>query len=438
MRGKRYNSPCRLLLAALVVAMLAFPGKSWAACCGAPDAACLCSQVGHMWTMGIIRDQNEKTRKHIVDTMRKYKDWLINDYFNNYIYQAVLEITQHLTVVGMYQMQLLGSFLDAKEMLEVQRLHQRLAAEAHRDYHPSAELCTIGTAARGLASSERNAQMHAATLARLSMDRQLGSVNTRGGESRNADRRNRLRTFKERYCDPSDNNGGLGSVCGAGAGALSSDTINKDVDFTRTVSLPRTLDFDFADNVLTDDETDIIALGEYLYAHDIPQRLTEALIKNPANHDDYLDWRSLVAKRGVAQNSYNAIVGMKSAGNEDFNNNTRYAAAVFAQLGVPQVDAEHLLASNAGQPSYYALMEVLAQKIYQDPEFYATLYDKPANVARKDVAMQAVGLMLDRDSYHSELRYESMLALMLEMELTEYQRAVQNRIDPLTEGGMRR
>lgn len=426
-----------------IIVLVSFPVKSYAVCCGtggAPDPLCGCTKLLHIWDRYVIQQEHQKTNKHIVDTIRRYKDWLINEYFNDYIYQAVLEITQHLTTVGMYQMQVFGTLLDAKEMLEVERLHQRLAAEAHRDYHPSAELCTIGTAARGLASSERNAQMHAGLLTRLSMDRQLGNVNTRAAESRAVDRVNRLRMFKERYCDPNDNNGGLGSVCGASGGAATpaSHTINKDVDFTRTLSLPRTLDLDFDDNVLTDDETDVIALGEYLYAHDVPQRLTKSLMENPGNHTDYLDWRSVVAKRGVAQNSYNAIVGMKSAGNEDYNNNVRYAAAIFAQLGVSQDEAELLLAGNAGQPSYYALMEVLSQKIYQDPEFYTTLYDKPANVSRKDVAMQAIGLMLDRDAYHSELRYESMLALALEMELIEYQRAVQNRINPLKEGGMKR
>ena len=85
------------------------------------------------------------------------------------------------------------------------------------------------------------------------------------------------------------------------------------------------------------------------------------------------------------------------------------------------------------RPSYYAQLEILAQKIYQDPEFFTDLYDKPANVLRKDVAMQAVNLMLERDMHKSELRSEMVLAVWLEMELMKYQRDVQNRLNALEE-----
>jgi len=410
---------------------VSMPSKAYALCCGGFDF-CICALLGHSFTRNHIEDENEDTRDFIHETMVRLRDWIINEYFNSYIYPALLNMTEQLTVIGMYQVQVIGTFLDAKEALEAQRVLQYLAAEAHRDYTPSAELCTIGTAARGLASAERNAQMNSAAMARLSMDRQLGNINTRASESAALDRQSRLLTFKDMYCDIHDNNDGLSSVC---TNNVQPETINKDIDFTRTISLPRTLDVDFDGNIQTFEETDVIALGEYLYAHTIPKRLTEAVLQNTKNHDDYLDWRSIVAKRSVAQNSYNSIVGMKATGNGGAN--TEYVAAVFEQLGLDQEDAEFMLSGDTDQPSYYALMEVLSQKIYQDPEFYTNLYDKPANVDRKDVALQAVGLMLDRDSYRSELRYESMLAVLLEMELIKYQRSIQNRIDPLTEGGLK-
>ena len=427
LKGKKIR---KLVMAVLLTAMLSIslPSRSYAVCCGSDG--CACSMIGHMATRGAMTALGQATEQFIINMMRRYKDWLINDYFNRYIYQAMLGMTTQLTTVGAAQVMQIGRMLDAKELLETQRLLERMTAQAHKDYTPSMEMCTIGTAARGLASSERNAQMSAQILSRLALDRQLGNVNTRASASAALDRNSRLRTFKEQYCDPHDNNDGLASVCSVALTGRE-NRINRDIDFTRTISLARTLDVDFADNVLTEHETDVVALGEYLYAHTIPKRLTTGVLKSLSNQDEYLDFRSIVAKRAVAQNSYNTIVGMKTAGNADYTSNTRFVAAVFTQLGMPQAEAEKFIAPG-DQPSYYALMEVLAQKIYQNDAFYTNLYDKPVNVKRKDVAMQAIGLMLDRDMYRSELRYETMLSLLLEMELIKYQRDVQNRLTPLS------
>ncbi len=462
----------KLLLTAFLVVGLCFavPHKAYAVCCGTDG--CVCSAIGHFINTQPLMDvmvhggriirisptlfsivqsvclgspacaaaalillstgREPGTAWFIRDLIRRYKDWVINDFFLYFIRPAILGFTQQLTATGMAQVLAVGLMLDAKEQLETQRVIERMTAQAHKDYRPAWELCTFGTAARGLASSERNAQMNAQVLSRLALDRQLGSVNTRASASAALDRNSRLRTFKEQYCDPRDNNNGLASVCLTPANGRE-DRINRDVDFTRTVSMARTLPINFSDTFLHDNETDLVALGEYLYGHNIPKRLTTAILKVPGNQDEYLDWRSIVAKRSVAQNSYNSIVGMKTAGNGDLLSNTIYVAAVFKQLGIPQPEAEYYLAPG-GQPSYYALMEILGQKIYQDDTFYTNLYDTPVNVKRKDVAMQAIGLMVDRDSYHSELRYESMLSVLLEMELIKYQRAVQNRLAPLKGG----
>lgn len=81
------------------------------------------------------------------------------------------------------------------------------------------------------------------------------------------------------------------------------------------------------------------------------------------------------------------------------------------------------------RPSYFAMLEVMAKKIYQQPEFFTNLYDTPANVRRKDVAMQAVDLIVGRDLYQSELRSEALYSLLLEMELSRYQEEIQARME---------
>ena len=64
----------------------------------------------------------------------------------------------------------------------------------------------------------------------------------------------------------------------------------------------------------------------------------------------------------------------------------------------------------------------------QNPKFFASLYDKPANVARKKVAMKAMELMLDRELLESELRQEMLLSVMLSGELNEKFRQVDRNL----------
>ena len=66
------------------------------------------------------------------------------------------------------------------------------------------------------------------------------------------------------------------------------------------------------------------------------------------------------------------------------------------------------------RPSYYAQMEVLTKKLYQHPNFYTNLYDKPANVDRIGASLDAIAIMHQRDRYESMLRREMLTALLVE------------------------
>lgn len=69
------------------------------------------------------------------------------------------------------------------------------------------------------------------------------------------------------------------------------------------------------------------------------------------------------------------------------------------------------------RPSYYAQMEVLTKKIYQHPNFFTNLYDKPANVDRIGASLDAIHLMNQRDRFESMLRREMVSAILVEHEL---------------------
>lgn len=366
--------------------------------------------------------------------MYDFEQWMVTTWFHDYVMPAMMNMAEFLTTVGLYQVQVFGQMLDAKDQMETERLMQSMAADAHARYQPDLDMCNIGTAARGLGAAHRNAEYTAFLLSQRSQDRQLGNNNGSGTEGRAGDRTDRVQLLKKRYCDIYENNPKIpppaSSFCGAVENAL---TVDRDIDYTRVIDTNLTLDADFSDGAVTSDEQDLIALEDNLFSHEIFDRLGNGVLELRDNQPIYLEARSVIAKRSVAENSFLAIAGMKSAGGGPSTNTAPYVAAVFQQMGVNAVESKLLVGTH---PSYYALLDVLASRIYQNPEFFVNLYDTPANVARKDVAMQAIDLMLGRDTYKSELRSEADMAVWLELELIQIQHnPVQNHIDWLEENG---
>jgi hypothetical protein len=86
------------------------------------------------------------------------------------------------------------------------------------------------------------------------------------------------------------------------------------------------------------------------------------------------------------------------------------------------------ISESSADASYYAILEILAKKIYQNPTFFAELYDTPANVTRKSAAMDAIELMLDRAIYESQLRREMAISALLATRIDQYKT---NRESPM-------
>ena len=245
--------------------------------------------------------------------------------------------------------------------------------------------------------------------------------------------------FKNTYCDPADNNGTLGAMCGGPGGPV--ERRNKDIDFTRFDNT-LTLDFDLTDNPgtlipfnlptpTTDDEEDVLALAYNLFSHDTFTRLPERHLQMDYAKDEFQEMRSLYAMRSVAFNSFAHLVGMRAAPSAPTGSNPPTIEAapfmrnIMTGMGLTQDEVDEFI---GGNPSYLAQMEVLTKKIYQTPEFYTNLYGKPENVERVGVTIQALTLMNDRDRYESSLRKEMLISLILELKLREHQREVNNEI----------
>jgi hypothetical protein len=406
---------------------------------------CGCSNSQSAQTRQHITNEHIFTNFFILDQFRYHQNWFFGangisiSFFHTHVLAALKMMTEQLVSVGMAQMAILGGFYDADVQIDTQRLFQKQTAQAHKDYHPSFQMCVFGTNARSLSASGRNGSFAGFAMAQKSIDRQLGMGAVAAAYSMEVEKKNRLEQFKTRYCDPRDNNNGFGELCGAGAGG---QTVNKDIDYTRTVELMSTLEVDFSDSNLTNDEQDIIALSNNLFSSDVMDGLSNAILDREQAANPFLEFRSLVAKRNVAESSFNAVIGLKAAGSADSQETLEYSRHILGQLGVvDRAEQERLIAGQSPtgaplrRPSYYAQMELMAQKIYQSPDFFTNLYDKPVNVTRKDVAMQAIGLMLNRDMFQSELRSEMVMSVILEDAIFAYQRDIQNRLNPLTEAG---
>ena len=350
---------------------------------------------------------------------------------NNYI-RALMLMTEQLNAVVMQQTLSIGQFFDAKLQLEAQRTHQELKAEAVKDYHPSEQMCRMGSYVRSLANTEQKAAANKYALNTVMMDRYKSSLNS-SSATPDIDFKARLHQYRTVYCNPKDNNNNLAFLCehdqdenlsnspvGApvpgGSGGPDVERINKDIDYTRTMDFPNTLDMDMTDMASSADEEDVIALAKNLYW---PKPLfygsdDQKLAKLTTG---YMESQRAIALNSIAHNSYTNIAAMKakaSAPTGTVEPGWTFMKTLMRDFGITDDEIEQLIGV---EPSYWAQMEVLTKKIYQSPHFYTNLYDKPVNVDRIGVTLDAIKLMQMRDYYNSLQRREILSAALLETEL---------------------
>jgi hypothetical protein len=392
--------------------------------------------------------------------MGEHEVWLQQILFAENLLPALMMMTQQFSQVMMRQTKTIGKFMDASIQLESQRHIQQLVAEAHKDYHTDVGMCIFGTNIRSLANADRRTEAMVDMMSARSIHRQLSTRDSLASDGKYQDMQSRLSHFRETYCDEDDNNKIRGTVInhvGAAVGAdtdtgltllnsngapncgLSANTLdanlkaNRDIDYTRLIEIPLTLDIDLPDNpgTPTDDEEDVLSMATYLYSNEVMDNFSPYLLDIEANQQDYLKYRSVVAKRSVAEASFYAIASLKARGNPGTTDDTfQYLQRLLYELGHPSNTMEDVYGEYPGgvHPSYLAQMEILAKNMYMRPEFYINLHGKVANLDRRSVAMQAIDLMLQRDTFKSFIRTEMVISQLLEMEVIDYNSDITNKI----------
>jgi hypothetical protein len=391
------------------------------------------------------QQQRDITTRFITGEFTFHRTWMVDVFFEQHLLPALMLFAEQISAAAMGQVVSVGMFLDAKHQLETQRLFQQMMAEAHKDYHPSEGMCTFGTNVRSLAASDRNVDLTAMGISNRVLQRELLSGSATAGGGQTSDYLSRIAQFRALYCNQEDNSQGLRLLCPNPSRALGRK--NNDINYTAVLESPLTLQLDFTaqgdpdhtantpPGTVSPDEEDVFALSANLYAHNVAPTIPQSFLSdengvaNPQGVNHYMNIRAIAAKRSVARNSFASIAAMKSQGEAEVQ---PYLHAIMREMGVSEAEVPRYLGT---RPSYYAQMEILTKKLYQNPSFYTELYDKPANVDRKLVSMQAIDLMQRRDIYRSVLRSEAILAVMLETALSEQQDKVSNEINRMTAEG---
>lgn len=351
-----------------------------------------------------------------------------------FVVTPMIMMGEQLSAVMYYWLLPVGAMLDAKIQLEIQRSHQELRAEAVKDYHPSEAMCRFGSFVKSVAQTEEKAQQNKQNLNRVLTERYSNTQSTSGTEGYETDVRARLFQFRLVYCDTHDNNNGLRGMCdhdqvsGGATGGTNVTRMNKDIDYTRTLNNPLTLNVNFTDTPATPtaDEEDVIALSRNLYW---PRTFSIALPEEVGDgYQLYLQARRYQAMQSVAHNSYISIVGDKSSTVDTLGADSgwAYMKSLLREFDLADENAsgsvdDEIHAFLGNNPSYYAQMEVLTKKIYQHPDFYTNLYDKPVNVERIKASMDAISLMHNRDRFESSLRREMLVSLLVEQALRRHE-----------------
>ena len=429
-----------LALLSVTVASIAItykPKPAEAICC---ESCCTCIVSTLMAdTSGWIQNYIMLNLHFFIELWLHHFLWFDWTLWQQWMLPLFQQMGVQLTTVGSQQVMIIGMFMDAKMQLESQRLLQELHANAHKDYHPSLGMCEFGTRIKSLVATERKGEANALILSERSNDRYLGNKSTAAAAGPKADMAARVLAFGSKYCDYFDNNTNLSGICpnltpASAPTQAQMDDFNRDIDFQRTVQDPWTISFDLtAGGIPSESDHAVIALSNNLYGFETFGRADKNAIKNDGSLNDaqegYLNMRAAVAKTKVAENSFNALIALKGEGTAG---SRVFLSSYLEELGVDTGEIDEYLGVN---PSYYAQMEILTKKAYQTQLFYTNLYDKPANIERKGVAMQAIGLIQKFDLFKSYLRTEASLSILLELTVEQLQRDVEDNISAYTEAG---
>lgn len=465
-----------LVIGVLFTSYASYVPQSAYACFSCADG--IDAAKGDIW-----REARDELTDKVDERFKWLQSYILENIWERSVLPNMMLSAEQFSAIAMQQAMAVGMFIDAEIQMDTQRLLQEIRANTHKKYHPSTGMCEFGSLMKSIAATELKGEFQATVLSHRSQDRQLGQTDTVGATGGILDRFSRLEQFKNKYCNVMNRNTALKDFCDSDvhwddSGFLSHKRgqTSKDIDYFSLVNFPKTMNIDFtnteivldandnnfadAEDINNEDEEHVLAMAANLYGYVNFARFPSRLLEEKADQGVtdaqrvYLDMRSIVAKRSVAENSLYAIAALKAKGNRveaaspsgggggggptpppttEPMSARPYMVHVLTELGGTTPDqALQILGED---PSYYAQMEILTKKLYQNPDFYTNLYDKPANVERKATALQAIKLMQKFDMLESYLRNEASTSILLELAVVDLQKEVEEQIRSIRTSG---
>ena len=364
------------------------------------------------------------------DKFNEYRrDFIMDSFYTNTVEPDFKSVADEMGNAVRMRISAWGAMIDASIMNDTLKDLGVVTSQSLQGYTPSEQICRIGTLSRGLASSESKMDADRIVLSDGGLNKNLGRAYSISASGLGLEFESRLREFVEKFCSLKDNNDAMDGLCHI-ASPVVDWKHNRDIDYTRLLGYGTTINADLTDTNGTWDESNLFAMGHYLYGHRQPtRRISYAELSSAGNSEElYAEYRSVAARRAAAQNTYNTLTAMKMAGS---GGSEAYIKDVLQYIGISGTTADVFLGAKtnptdaAVKSSYNQQMNLLTKQIYQDPTFYANLMDSKANVKRTSAALQGIGLMQGRDTYRSMTRSEMLMAILVEMEAREIANNVQ-------------
>lgn len=325
------------------------------------------------------------------------------DFDNTYV-GGIKKVATHLTNAITFEATVLGAMLDGRNLMDTLRTLQISSTQTLKNYVPSDALCRFGTLSKSTASADTIVKKNKLAIGDVMLQRNKNRSGTLFADSERG-MINALENFTRKYCDTTTNNG-MEKYCSITT-SPNDVLLNRDVDFSRVFESPMTLDLDFTDGSVTNDEQSILALLDNLSLSPRMDGIDSQNFSPSSDYQKLQDVRSYDAMKSVSANSFASLVAEKAKTTAAAGS---YMHTMLTQLGLTTAQAKSLIGDN---PSYFAQMEVLTKKLFQNPQFYVNLYEGEANIDRQRVAMKAIELQQDRDFLESLRRREMLLSTLL-------------------------
>lgn len=389
-----------------------YPGTAAAITC----YFCQCQadlSIYHRMTRRTINRHIDKA----FDSLRK--NYILGEFVDEIVRPDIQKKTQQTNLSDQREVETTAAIEDAAQANEKALDAGEDQVEIARRNVTSPLIGTIATFVRGLGESSVKLQQSKLGSGDLNMEKILAKSGTLGAKGAGTLEEWRTKQMLEVYVDDKQQ---AGLLKGQAKGKARAD---RDVDIARTLLGRKTLNVDFSDSTLTDDEADLLALKENLMPSSTLSLSTMRDLTSPdAMNKDIPELLTSAARKSIIESSLNTIIGQRAEGSDVSKDQLK--ALLVDQLGYPE-DSD-LVKEMTGKTSYEGHMEALTRFAFQNPAVYVDLIGQPEMIQRAIVTQNAIRNMQQYDIYASSERSENLHALWAWMETRGMHTAAQNEL----------